>query len=104
MADKINWQICTCLLRIAGKDELSDIHEIEFQNTWNPATFLKEQKHDDSPYDQLGDVIAITETNINTQATICAQFMYQTWPLTGLELLEAVQYSLNVSHGGVYNC
>ena len=44
MADKINWQIRTCLLRIAGKDELYDIHEIEFQITWNPATFFKRAK------------------------------------------------------------
>ena len=35
--------------------------------------FLKEQKHDDSPYDQLGDVIAITGTlNQSASDNLCS--------------------------------
>lgn len=79
--------------------------DVTFDLAWDPTSFLKEQQIEDEPtYDDLGKVLVIIGSNIDAQATSCAHYMDQTWPLTGSALLDILQRSLNVKYGGTYEC
>jgi hypothetical protein len=98
MMDRIGREIRAQLSGLGGKD-VPEAQKATFDIAWDPAEFLKQQEYQENPYSGLGNVIAIVGTAIDAQATTCAQYMQQTWPLTGIETLRAIEASLAINPG-----
>lgn len=88
----------------AGLTQSSTCNEARFEIEWDPVMFWKEQEYQDTPYRNLGKVITLIGGEIDAQATTVAQYMQQTWPITGIETLKAIEGSLSDDDQGVYEC
>jgi hypothetical protein len=69
-------------------------HEAVFTLAWSPLTFLKDQQYHRGESQDIGECITITGAGVDAQATTCAQYMRQTWPITGEETLEAMKITI----------
>ncbi|KAL8314645.1 hypothetical protein RB597_007099 [Gaeumannomyces tritici] len=58
---------------------------------WDPFTFLKEQGYAEPPEDALSSAITVTGSSVDAQATTVAQYLAQTWPCVGLDVLAKIQ-------------
>lgn len=58
---------------------------------WNPIHFVQEQCYQGAPESAIRDAITLTGTASIAQAATCAQYLQQTWPVIGLEILNLVQ-------------
>lgn len=75
----------------ADKRAFAPIYRAVFDIAWDPRGFIAE-KHYQIPADQvIGAIITLNGVFPNAQAATCAQYMCQTWPETGTEILEAVK-------------
>jgi hypothetical protein len=83
--------IIDCLNR---HDSYGTFHTATFLIFWSPLRFLREQNYQDGEDQAIGEVITVTGSAIDAQAMTCAQYMHQTWPLTGNETLRALQAAM----------
>ncbi|KAI9832643.1 MAG: hypothetical protein M1819_004228 [Sarea resinae] len=67
--------------------------DAEYHLHWIPVKFLKSQ-YEDGVLQPLDAVLAVTGSAINAQATTCAAYMRQIWPVSGPRLLRGIQTSL----------
>ena len=104
VADQINKQILASLTKSPAVKDSHELSYARFHILWDPAAFLREQNCEDGLYEDLGKVIVIVGTATDAQATTCREYMQQTWPLTGLELLNVLQDLLYHDYGARFNC
>lgn len=57
---------------------------------WDPVAFCKEQVYTEAPEQAIERAITLTGTGSTAQALTCSQYMRQTWPLTGIQILQFV--------------
>lgn len=96
--DTINRKVRGCLARSLSCDEVG------FEIEWDPHTFWKEQEYQHTLCHNLSKVITLIGGGIDAQATTVAQYMQQTWPMTGIKTLKAIESSLSDDHQGVFEC
>ena len=66
-------------------------------------TFLDHYYQDHSCSD-IGAVLTLTGDAVNSQAATCAQYMQQTWPISGIEILRVLERSLSKNAADPYKC
>jgi hypothetical protein len=66
-----------------------------FNIEWDPVRFLTEQYPSYTTI--IEDVITLTGSDPNVQAATCAQYMHQTWPITGSETLRALSTAIELA-------
>ncbi|KAH7243150.1 hypothetical protein B0J15DRAFT_94008 [Fusarium solani] len=70
-------------------------HAMAFTAEWDPKLFLREQFPDESDTGRLfRQVLTLTGSATDAQALPCAEYLLQTWPTTGLSILEIVEDAL----------
>ncbi|KAL7918132.1 hypothetical protein ACQKWADRAFT_316786 [Trichoderma austrokoningii] len=74
-----------------SKRESPDTHVMVFTVDWDPALFLREQGYRESPESAVGQVITITESEIEAQAMTTAQYLDLIWPSSGIYLLYLIE-------------
>ena len=64
-----------------------------FRVHWDPLAFLRDQEYNDGilPVDALERAITITGARTDAQAMTTSQYMNQTWPLVGQEILSFIK-------------
>ena len=87
----------------AGEQSYATLH-IE----WDTIAFLREQ-YQGAELQQIGEVITLTGSGTEAQAATCAQYVNQTWPTTGEEVLRGFQAAINEhlttsKNNKVYEC
>jgi hypothetical protein len=70
---------------------------------WSPKTFFHEQ-FSKTLQPQLSDVVVLSGYGDQIQATTCREYVQQTWPLLGMEVLDAVQHVLDIIPGQKHTC
>ncbi|KAF5625645.1 Pfs domain protein [Fusarium sp. NRRL 52700] len=78
-----------------SKRKASKRYTMIFSANWNPCEYLREQFEE--PYDLgrlLGETITLTGSITDAQALPCAEYLRQTWPHSGLILLDLLRFSL----------
>ncbi|KAF5546074.1 pfs domain-containing protein [Fusarium phyllophilum] len=78
-----------------SKRRASKRYKVMFSANWSPAAYLREQFEE--PYDLgrlLGETITLTGSITDAQALPCAEYLKQTWPNSGLILLDLLRFSL----------
>jgi hypothetical protein len=81
--------------RLNSSDPESDgIYSAHYMIPWRPLEFLREQNYQKGENQAIGEIITVTGSAIDAQAMTCAQYMNQTWPLSGVETLGALQAAM----------
>ncbi|KAI5461596.1 hypothetical protein BGZ63DRAFT_238538 [Mariannaea sp. PMI_226] len=62
-----------------------------FQVCWNPSDFLERQGYTTKPAEAVPTVITLTGSHQDAQALTCAQYLNQTWPVTGEATMQLVK-------------
>lgn len=75
-----------------------------FELDWDITEFFKTQRYSNRPDQVLRGVITLTGSCRDAQATTCSQYMRQTWPLTGEEMLQLVEKTLKCEEGHSQQC
>ncbi|KAF5250885.1 hypothetical protein FANTH_3939 [Fusarium anthophilum] len=78
-----------------SKSKASKRYIVTFLANWDPDTYLREQFEE--PCDSgrlLGETITLTGSTTDAQALPCAEYLKQTWPNSGLILLDLLRFSL----------
>jgi hypothetical protein len=71
------------------KKDVNGLQPLELEISWDPMGFLATQYgyNDETAFK---DIIAITSSAIDAQATTCGLYVAQVWPRTGQEILNAL--------------
>ncbi len=67
-------------------------HHATFEVDWSPIAFIKDQGYDDDPKDAIIKAITLTGAATEAQASLAAQYIEDTWPLSGKFMMTLVQY------------
>lgn len=76
--------------RISAKRSV-EIFSLTFHIPWDPKQFVKDQNYQEKPEDAICDAITLTGTAKNAQALTTAQYLEQTWPTTGQQILQLIR-------------
>jgi hypothetical protein len=66
---------------------------------WSPLAFLQEQEYDEKPEVTFERAITLTGTGSDAQALTTAQYLSQTWPLVGDEMLSLLKHAIRCESG-----
>lgn len=69
----------------------SQIYSARFEVDWDIFAFFEMQEYESQPEEALEGIITLTGSLIDAQAATCAQYIRQTWPLTGEVVLKLVK-------------
>ncbi|KAH6869157.1 hypothetical protein B0T10DRAFT_418901 [Thelonectria olida] len=61
-----------------------------FELNWDPLLFIKEQEYTESPDEALERAITITGSTNDAQAVTTGEYLSQTWPATGKDVMRLV--------------
>ncbi len=96
-------QIGDQIVKAADKGTVSRKHTRELQMLfvvdWNPFLFLREQGYDYPPSYVLAHAITLTGHGSNLQAATTEDYMKQTWPETGPQVLALLQQAIQGEPG-----
>lgn len=111
-----NWLITTLLTEVSLTRQRADVmrsirnqilstlpssHEVSrkkssreyratFEIDWDPLSFVKEQKYQESPDEAIKRSITLTGSPEDAQALTTGQYLAQTWPTSGAEVMRIV--------------
>jgi hypothetical protein len=83
------------------KSRTAQVFQARFEMDWDLLTFLRGQDYDSTLEVAVEQAITITGSGSNAQALSCVDYMRQTWPSTGREIVHALQKALRSPH---YSC
>lgn len=86
-----------------GDQGPASIYSAAFQVELNLRAFL-DQYYQDDPCQNIGNVFVLTGCAVNAQIVSCEQYVKQLWPISGVEILRALENSLTYSSGDTYIC
>ncbi|KAJ0413625.1 hypothetical protein BJY00DRAFT_319622 [Aspergillus carlsbadensis] len=72
-----------------------------FDVDWDPLAFVQEQEYKDSPGISIANAIVLTGTIATAQAMTCLEYLQQTWPSIGKDILKLIQDALRPPHSAV---
>ncbi|EHK16148.1 uncharacterized protein TRIVIDRAFT_132203, partial [Trichoderma virens Gv29-8] len=75
-----------------------------FELDWDILGFFKSQGYSNKPDQVFESVITLTGLCYDAQAATCAQYIHQTWPLTGEAILQLVKEVLRGREGHLHSC
>ncbi|KAK6343489.1 hypothetical protein TWF730_011079 [Orbilia blumenaviensis] len=92
--------------RTISKTESSEAFNVCFMTGFKPFDFIKEQEYtgDLEPGDAIMKSITLTGSLDDAQALPCAQYLIQTWPLTGRDIVELIKKVLRGSAVTSHKC
>ena len=61
-----------------------------FELDWDPLSFVKEQQYTESPDEALERAITLTGSANDAQAVTAGEYLSQTWPATGKNVMRLV--------------
>ena len=88
---KVSTPATSCLKRLAPSKTQNAI----FKVAWDLLAFIGEQEYPSSEGNIIERVITISESARDAQALTCTQYMEQTWPTTGVDLLQAISSAIS---------
>ncbi|GCB17283.1 hypothetical protein AAWM_00168 [Aspergillus awamori] len=85
----------------------TQVFEVFVRMNWDPVAFYIQQEYTENPKEAIERAITLTGSRRTTQAVTCSQYMSQTWPSTGVNILELVTSLVssdhNTEHGNAKN-
>lgn len=66
-------------------------YTVNFEVDWDPQAFIREQGYEVEPWEAIGMALTLTGSTKDAQALSCAEYLTQTWPSTGMQILQLLQ-------------
>lgn len=82
-----------------GHEKGPHLCEMTFIVDWDPLAFLKEQEYEEKAEEAFARAITLTGTGRDAQALTTAQYLSQTWPLVGDEVLDLLKRVIRCGSG-----
>ncbi len=82
----------------------SHSYRARFELDWDILEFFETQKYSSRPDQVFEGVITLTGSCRDAQAATCAQYIRQTWPLTGDVMVQLVKEVLRSAEGHLHMC
>jgi hypothetical protein len=82
-----------------SRHKVLELH-MRFVIDWDPLRFAEEQQYNAALGHVLAHAITLTGYGNSLQAATCADYIKQTWPETGTQLLSLIQASAEGGSGG----
>ncbi|USP74567.1 hypothetical protein yc1106_01841 [Curvularia clavata] len=73
--------------KIISENTPAKAHTLRLLILWDPLKFFAEQLYQGKPQDVVEKVIVLTGSAQNVQAQTCAEYLSQTWPYTGKDII-----------------
>lgn len=92
--------------RVLSRSGGPHIFTVDLTARWQPLMFLNDQGYFQAvndPGEALGKVITLTGTTTDAQALTAEQYIQQTWPLTGMEIFEALKCAVRRNIDGEFS-
>ncbi|KAK5994856.1 hypothetical protein PT974_03242 [Cladobotryum mycophilum] len=67
------------------------LYTVHFSSDWDPVSFLEQEFDEGNSRDLLSQAITVTGDVNTMQALPCEEYIRQTWPITGSNLLKLIQ-------------
>ncbi|KAF7555660.1 hypothetical protein G7Z17_g1968 [Cylindrodendrum hubeiense] len=80
--------------RHVSRESSSQTYTMTFEIDWNPRVFIRDeeyQEHEGESGEAIGMALTLTGSAKNAQALSCGQYLTQTWPSTGKQILQLVK-------------
>lgn len=74
-----------------SRQKPAEIFDVSFRIPWDPRGFLIEQEYMESLEEAIEKVITLTGSTESVQALTCGDYMRQTWPSTGKDVLKLLK-------------
>lgn len=79
-------------------------HTLRFLMSWDPLKFFEEQLYQGKPQEVVEQVITLTGSARDAQAQTCAEYLSQTWPCTGKDIILLLKNVLGSEPGDRHTC
>jgi len=90
-------------LKNKGSQSPAPVYTVSFDIKIGIGPFLDRYYANDS-YRDVGSVITLTGSAVNAQAVTCRQYLQQTWPISGIKTLDALERSRTSQSSRPYRC
>ncbi|KAK5997703.1 Conidiophore development regulator abaB [Cladobotryum mycophilum] len=87
-----------------SRREPSQTCSATFELDWDILEFFEAQAYSKKPDEIFEGVITLTGSCGDTQATTCAQYIRQTWPVTGEVTIQLIKGALHGGNGHLQQC
>ncbi|KAJ8129729.1 hypothetical protein O1611_g3901 [Lasiodiplodia mahajangana] len=77
----------------------SKTYTIGFEVDWDPQEFIREQEYEEEAGEAIGMALTLTGSTKDAQALSCAQYLAQTWPSTGNQIVQLMQDVVRSGNG-----
>lgn len=74
-----------------SRKNASKAYKMIFEVDWDLLAFVKEQEYREEAHQAIGMAIVLTGSDKDAQALTCSQYLCQTWPSTGEQLMWLVK-------------
>ena len=78
-----------------SKSRQAQVYRATFDVDWDLPGFLRQQRYDTTLEIAIERAITLTGSIVNVQALSCLDYMCQTWPSTGNEVVRTLQNALS---------
>jgi hypothetical protein len=103
---EVRKKIIECLptLYVISRKHAPQGVKANFELNWDPIAFIREQEYSENPHEEIGRVITVTGHPNDAQATTCADYLSQTWPLVGEHVLHLIKLVMRSPPGHRVQC
>lgn len=106
LMEDIRRKISNSLSSFCGTDPspVSQSFRLTYKCKWDPLAFLKEQGYKEQPGSAIETAITLTGSDASAQAQTCIQYLGQTWPSIGLQVLQLIKDVVQSGPGVQHIC
>ncbi|KAH7067031.1 hypothetical protein BKA63DRAFT_425181 [Paraphoma chrysanthemicola] len=90
--------------RIVSRRRPSESYKVLFRIDWDPVTFLLDQGYEGNLRDVVDIVVTLTGGMDDAQALTCSEYMRQTWPSSGSQILHLIKDVVSCDRGQHHTC
>ncbi|KAH8812428.1 hypothetical protein F5884DRAFT_309735 [Xylogone sp. PMI_703] len=102
----IGKKIIQCLpsSHVVSRKRSAESYEITFEIEWSPLAFVSEQMYKEELGEAIENAITLTGSTNDAQALTCAQYLCQTWPLSGEYTIKLIKDVVRSGAGHQHTC
>lgn len=82
----------------------SSEHKMILHLEWDPISFIREQQYAERPDEALANAITLTGSSDDAQALTSLNYLSQTWPATGKEVMHVLCDAVRGQSGSIACC
>jgi hypothetical protein len=91
-------------LRLVSRRRSAEAYKATFQIQWDPHAFIKNEGYKEDPEHVVETAITLTGSLTDAQALTCCQYLHQTWPTSGNNIMQLIKSVVASHRGQTHTC